>query len=260
MKIMKESQERNQDSGLRNKKLSLYIHIPFCELICPYCDFNKYSNVDYLIKDFIESLLNEIEIKSKEYKEYHINSIFFGGGTPSYLNDSDLSRVVEKIRSCFHISDNAEFSIEVNPSDLNKKRLINYSSLGVNRISVGGQSFDDDVLLKLGRNHNSKALIKSLNHLKESNINNINLDLIFGVPGQSLDQWKDSLDKFIEFNIPHISTYCLTFEPKTKYYKELKEKKISEPKESLIVKMFNYTSKFLYHNEYNQYGRMFWFS
>jgi oxygen-independent coproporphyrinogen-3 oxidase len=255
---MKEDQKINLDFGLPNKNLSLYIHIPFCELICPYCDFNKYSNVDYLIEGFVESLLNEIEIRSGEYTEYDINSIFFGGGTPSYLDEASFSKIVEKVKSCFKVSSDVEFSIEINPSDLNKKSLKNYSSLGINRISVGGQSFNDNVLLKLGRNHNSKDLIKTLNLLKSSDINNINLDLIFGVPGQSLDQWKHSLDKFIEFEIPHISTYCLTFEPKTRFYKDLIEEKILEPEENLIVKMFNCTSKILNNNGYNQYEISNW--
>ena len=167
---MKENQKINLDFGLPNKNLSLYIHIPFCELICPYCDFNKYSNVDNLIEGFVESLLNEIEIRSGEYTEYDINSIFFGGGTPSYLDEANFSKIVEKVKSCFKVSSDVEFSIEINPSDLNKKSLKNYSSLGINRISVGGQSFNDNVLSKLGRNHNSKDLIKTLNLLKSSDI------------------------------------------------------------------------------------------
>ena len=258
MKSIRETQKRNLGYGLHSKELSLYVHIPFCDLICPYCDFNKYSNVDNLIEDFIKSLITEIEIKSKKFKTYQIKSIFFGGGTPSYLKETRLSKIVEKIKSLYNVNSNAEISIEINPRDINKNILNTYSALGINRISIGGQSFDDKVLKKLGRNHGANDLIKSINLIKESAFSNINLDLIFGVPDQTLNQWKDTLNKFVQFNIPHISTYCLTFEPKTKYFKDLEKNKISEPKETLIIKMFNYTSKFLSDNGYNQYEISNW--
>ena len=143
MKI-KERKIINPISGLRND-ISLYIHIPFCDVICPYCDFNKYSKVDNLIPGFIESLVKEINIRKIENSK--VESISFGGGTPSYIPDNDLKTIFKNINDNFNLNNkNLEISIEVNPKDINIDRIKFYEDLGINRISVGGQSFNDSVL------------------------------------------------------------------------------------------------------------------
>ena len=156
--------KKNQISG-HPKELSIYIHIPFCEIICPYCDFNKYSKVDDLIPDFVQSIIKEIERNSKEFTDSKIVSISFGGGTPSYLSNKDLTEIFTSLKNNFHIDKKFEFSIEVNPVDVNRSILEIYEKLGINRVSVGGQSFDDNILKKLGRNHDSIILKKSLDLL-----------------------------------------------------------------------------------------------
>ena len=206
-----------------------------------------------MIVDFTCALSAEIKSVSEKFKNYSIKSIFFGGGTPSYLDEYSLKNIYEQINSSYDIDPNVEFSIEVNPTDLNEKKLKLYESIGINRISLGGQSFEDEILIKLGRNHDSKDLETSLNILQDSYIKNINLDLIFGVPDQTIEHWKKTLDKFLSYSLPHLSAYCLTFEPKTKYFRDLKLNKISSPPENLLVKMFNYNSKTLPKSNYEQY-------
>ena len=253
MKILK----KNQISGLR-KDLSIYIHIPFCEKICPYCDFNKYSKVDQLIPDFTQSLIKEIRWNSEEFNNSKIVSISLGGGTPSYINNEDLKSVFDSIKNNYYLDDKFEFSIEINPADLDDSKLELYEEIGINRVSVGGQSFDNKILKRLGRNHDSEKLIKSLELLSSSYINNINLDLIFGVPSQTLIQWEHSLKMFLNFSFPHLSAYLLTFEPKTKFYKDLNQKRIFEPEENEIIDMFNLTLEILNNNDYYQYEISNW--
>jgi len=255
---VKKGKIKTLDYGHHKKDLSLYVHIPFCDLICPYCDFNKYANVDHMIVDFTSALSAEIKSVSEKFKNYSIKSIFFGGGTPSYLDEYSLNNIYEQINSSYDIDPKVEFSIEVNPTDLNEKKLKLYESIGVNRISLGGQSFEDEILIKLGRNHNSKDLETSLNILQDSYIKNINLDLIFGVPDQTIEHWKKTLDKFLSYSLPHLSAYCLTFEPKTKYFRDLKLNKIISPPENLLVKMFNYNTKTLPKSNYEQYEISNW--
>ena len=138
----------------------------------------------------------------------------------------------------FSFNENIEISIEANPKDINLEKIFFYKNLGINRISIGGQSFDDNVLKKLGRNHNAKELISTLDLLKDNYLKNVNLDLIYGVPGQSIESWENSLNKFIEFNFPHLSAYQLTYEPKTKFHRDLMTNKITELNDEDIVKMF----------------------
>ena len=232
---MMENKINSQAYG-HHKELSIYIHIPFCDVICPYCDFNKFSNVDNLIPDFVDSIINEIKLRRVEYS--NVKSLSFGGGTPSYLSNDNLISIFVALKDNFNFNKNIEISIEVNPKDVNLEKITFYKNLGINRVSVGGQSFDDNVLKTLGRNHNSKELIYSLDLLIDSNFNNLNLDLIYGVPGQSIKSWENSLNKFIEFNFSHLSAYQLTYEPKTKFHRDLITNKITELDDKDIVKMF----------------------
>ena len=251
----KETKIVNQISG-HHKNISLYIHIPFCDVICPYCDFNKFSKVDNLIPEFIDSLVKEVEIR--KIKNSKVSSIFFGGGTPSYISDSNLDLIFKNLKLNFDFNSEIEISIEVNPKDINRNKIKFYENLGINRISIGGQSFDNSVLKKLGRNHSSRELIETIELIKQSNIKNINLDLIYGVPGQEISSWEKSLEKFIEFSIPHLSAYQLTFEPKTKFFKDLLTNKIKELDENIIVKMFNKLNEFMTNNNYKNYEISNW--
>ena len=253
---MKEKKIINPTSGLHDD-LSLYVHIPFCDVICPYCDFNKYSKADNLINGFIKSLIKEINIRKIENKK--VASISFGGGTPSYIPNNDLKKIFKNIQDNFDINNkDIEISIEVNPKDIDGDKIKFYEDLGINRISVGGQSFDNAVLKTLGRNHNSKDLIKSLEVIKKSSITNINLDLIYGVPNQKLHSWENSLKRFIDYSFPHLSAYQLTFEPKTKFYRDLMVNKIKEIDENITVEMFLLLNSILKKNNYTNYEISNW--
>ena len=253
---MKEKEIINPTSGLHDD-LSLYVHIPFCDVICPYCDFNKYSKADNLIDGFIKSLIKEINIRKIENKK--VASISFGGGTPSYIPNNDLKKIFKNIQDNFDINNkDIEISIEVNPKDVDGDKIKFYEDLGINRISVGGQSFDNAVLKTLGRNHNSKELIKSLEVIKKSSITNINLDLIYGVPNQKLHSWENSLKRFIDYSFPHLSAYQLTFEPKTKFYRDLMVNKIKEIDENITVEMFLSLNSILKKNNYTNYEISNW--
>lgn len=252
---MKEMKIINPTFGLHDD-ISLYVHIPFCDVICPYCDFNKYSKVDNLIPEFTKSLIKEINIRKIENKR--VASISFGGGTPSYIPNNDLKKIFKNISNNYDLNNKLEISIEVNPKDITKDRVKFYEDLGINRISVGGQSFDNSVLKTLGRNHNSKDLIESLEIIKNSAITNINLDLIYGVPEQGLNSWEDSLKRFIEFSFPHLSAYQLTFEPKTKFYRDLMINKIKEIDENITVEMFLTLNTILKNNKYKNYEISNW--
>jgi len=249
--------KKNQTSG-HHKDLSIYIHIPFCEIICPYCDFNKYSKVDDLIPEFTQSLIKEIQRNSNRFTDSKIVSISLGGGTPSYIKNKDLISISSSLKDNYLIDSEFEFSIEVNPADINDSVLELYKKIGINRVSVGGQSFNKNILSKLGRNHDVETLKKSLDLLSSSYINNINLDLIFGVPGQTLIQWEESIKMFLEYSFPHLSAYLLTFEPKTKFFRDLNLNKIIEPKENEIIEMFNMTAELLNNNNYHQYEISNW--
>lgn len=240
-----------------HKDLSLYVHIPFCDVICPYCDFNKFSKVDNLIPEFVKSLIQEIKVRKLENNK--VASISFGGGTPSYLANNDLKLIFKNLNDNFDISEEKiEISIEVNPKDIDRDKIKFYEDLGINRISVGGQSFDNSVLKTLGRNHDSKELLTSLEIIKKSNITNINLDLIYGVPNQKIYTWENSLKKFIEFSLPHLSAYQLTFEPKTKFYRDLMINKIREADENVTVRMFSVLNSLLKENKYINYEISNW--
>jgi len=252
---MKESKINSLDYG-PHKSLSIYIHIPFCDVICPYCDFNKFSKVDNLIPEFVDSIINEIELRS--IKNTNIESLSFGGGTPSYLSNKDFELIFHSLKENFNFNQNIEISIEVNPKDINLEKVSLYEDLGINRISIGGQSFDDNILKKLGRNHNSIELINSLTLLKNKDFNNINLDLIYGVPGQSIETWEDSINKFIEFCFPHLSAYQLTYEPKTKFHRDLLANKITELGDETIVKMFGVMNSILLDYGYQNYEISNW--
>ena len=252
---MREKETINPTFGHHND-ISLYIHIPFCDVICPYCDFNKYSKVDNLIPEFVKSLIKEINIRKIENKK--VASISFGGGTPSYISNNDLKIIFKNISDNFDLKKNIEISIEVNPKDINEDRVKFYENLGINRISIGGQSFDNSVLKTLGRNHDSENLLESLEIIKKSTISNINLDLIYGVPNQKLYSWENSLNKFIEFSFPHLSAYQLTFETKTKFYRDLMINKIKEIDENIAVEMFQVLNNILKKNGYINYEISNW--
>ena len=196
------------------KKLGLYIHIPFCDKICNYCDFTAFQGANSKIKEYVEALKKEIELKGN--KDFLIDSIFIGGGTPSFIDGKYIFEILEKLRENFTVLDNIEITIETNPKTFDEKNLEYYKSAKINRVSIGVQSFNDKILKELGRNHNSKEALESIELVKKFGFD-INLDLIFGYQSQTIEDILYDLEMVKNINPEHISYYALIIEEKTKF-------------------------------------------
>ena len=238
--------------------LSLYLHVPFCHTKCPYCDFNTYEKIEQLIPNYIESISNDIEFWGTTLNHPITKTIFLGGGTPSYLSTSNLTKVIQSIKTNFHISENAEITIECNPGDLNHKKLENYLQIGINRLSIGIQSFDDELLTKIGRRHNSKDAISSYNQAIESGFSNVSIDLMFGLPGQTKENWINTMYKALELNPKHISLYCLTLESGTPMEAWERNGKIQVPDNDITADMYSETQKLMQQANYKHYEISNW--
>lgn len=197
------------------KDLSLYIHIPFCEHKCIYCDF--YSETDFSnIESFTENLKKEIEIYSGKFSEGNlVKTIFFGGGTPSVYEAGKIKEIINRIKEDYEVDKEAEITLESNPGTLSEAKLEGYLEAGVNRLSIGVQSFFDDELETLSRIHDSKTAVDTIELAAKTGFENINLDMIFGLPQQSLERWKKNLEIAVSLPVQHISSYSLIVEEDT---------------------------------------------
>ncbi|QJC37800.1 radical SAM family heme chaperone HemW [Enterobacteriaceae endosymbiont of Donacia bicoloricornis] len=237
-----------------NKYYSLYIHIPWCLKKCPYCDF--YSTIfikknKQVQEQYINSLL--LDLKKTLFlikRTIYIKSIFLGGGTPSLLNKKLISLLLNKIKKNVNVLKTAEITIEINPSSISEKKIRSYIDSGINRFSIGIQSFNNKSLKILGRIHNSEEAINAINILIQNNISNFNLDIIYGIPGQSLKNSYDDLYKAILFQPSHISWYQLTIEKNT-IFEKIKPKNLLN--DDLLWKMFLQGKKMLFKHKYFQY-------
>jgi oxygen-independent coproporphyrinogen-3 oxidase len=199
---------------------SLYIHIPFCIKKCNYCDFVSFKYSHEKLKKYISYLKKEIVLYGKLLgKQINISTIYLGGGTPSLLSGKELSEIINEIEKYFHIKNAVEFTLEVNPETVTLEKFTEYRRIGVNRISMGAQSFNDSTLKILGRIHDSKKIYKAFKMLRKANFENINLDLMFALPGESLKDTLYSLKEAVKLNPEHISYYSLMLEEGTLFFK-----------------------------------------
>jgi len=196
----------------------LYAHIPFCPKVCPYCSFYKEASDRNKTQAFLEALLAEAERYSQTLQPV---TIFFGGGTPTALSTGQLDYLLTGLRQRLDFSQVEEFTMEMNPATVSLEKAVCLRELGVNRVSMGVQSWDARLLQTLGRVHTAAQAERSYAILREAGFANVNLDLIFGVPGQTPDQWRDSLLRTIALQPDHISAYCLTYEEDTEYFRRL---------------------------------------
>jgi len=206
----------------KTKKRGVYLHFPFCKKICNYCDFNINDNLN-LIEKYIDSLCEEINLffqKNENKINSEISSIYIGGGTPSLMSPPHLERIFVLLNKYLKLSDKLEFSLESNPNSINYETLCDFKSIGLNRISFGVQSFIKRELGTLSRGHSPKMAIKSIESAQRAGLENINLDLIFSIPGQTTDSFSQSIDTAISLGTKHISAYSLIYEPGTKLYKD----------------------------------------
>lgn len=230
----------------------IYFHIPFCKSKCNYCDF--YSGINLtLIDDLVKSEILEVYLRKVYLKNEIINTIYFGGGTPSLLSVSQIKILIDCVKSNFIVSESCEITLEANPEDLDSSFLDNLFDIGVNRLSIGIQSFNDKILSFLGRNHDSSILKTAINTAKNSGFNNISIDLIYGIPGLSINDYIFSIQEVLDLNIQHISAYALTFEKGTKLYKLLNDRKILEMPEQEVIDQFNATIDILAAGGFEQY-------
>lgn len=235
---------------MENKKeLSLYIHIPFCKQKCFYCDFPSYASIDYLREDYVKALCKEIEEKAINYK---IKSIFIGGGTPSYLETKEIAKLLKAI-SKLDLEEGLEFTMECNPGALAEEKLKTMIDGGVNRISMGLQAVQNSLLKDIGRIHTFKEFTENFNLARKVGFKNINVDLMFGLPNQSFDEWKESLEIIASLNPEHISAYSLIVEEGTAFYKLWEKNKLILPLEEDERRMYSETKEILKAKGYHQY-------
>ncbi|MEW9923836.1 radical SAM family heme chaperone HemW [Clostridium butyricum] len=231
------------------KEMSLYIHIPFCKQKCLYCDFPSYAGKESLINEYIRALNEEILRKCSKYK---IASIFVGGGTPSYLNEINLESLLKTI-NLLDFKDDFEFTIECNPGTLNEEKLALMKNYNVNRISMGLQTTNDNILKEIGRIHSFEEFKKNYNQARKAGFENINVDLMFGLPNQSMKDWKVSLEDVMSLEPDHISAYSLIIEEGTCFYNLYNNDKLNIPNEEEERSMYLFTKGFLKDYGYNQY-------
>ncbi len=223
----------------------LYIHIPFCLSKCAYCDFNSYADKWQFTADYVQAVLCE----AATFKGQKADTVYIGGGTPTALPEEQLCNLIYGIKEIFVIDKNAEFTVEMNPETAAVKYLSSLKSLGVNRLSMGAQSFDDGLLKRLGRVHSSKKIAEAVQMAKKSGFENISLDLMFSLPGQTLCKWEETLEKAVECDISHISCYGLKIEEGTPFY----EQGVQPLSDELDREMYHRAIEFLEEHGFAQY-------
>lgn len=215
----------------------LYIHIPFCTKRCLYCDF--FSNTEMKYKEpYLSVVIRELELRKDYLEGEPVETIYFGGGTPSQLQAADFSRIFEAIHRLFDVSPCAEITLEANPDDMTPEYVAGLQTLPFNRVSMGVQSFKEEDLRFLNRRHNREQALLAVDLCKKNGLENISVDLIYGLPGQTLEEWKQNLDTVIRLDIPHISAYHLIYEEGTALYKLKEAGKIIPVDEDLSVALF----------------------
>lgn len=233
-------------------KISLYIHIPFCAQKCLYCDFPSFARKDHLRKAYIEALNKEIISLREKYNNLEINTIFIGGGTPSVLEADELECLLKEVAK-LNMAKDIEYSMECNPGNLTEEKLEVMKNYGVNRISMGLQAKQDNLLKGLGRIHNYKTFKENFLLAKKVGFNNINVDLMFGLPNQRLNEWEETLREIISLEPAHISAYSLIIEEGTTFYNLYENDKLKLPTEEEERKMYHLAKKILEENGFNQY-------
>jgi len=248
----------------------IYIHIPFCKQACHYCDFH-FSTSMKKKDEMVLALAKEIAMRKDEFKLPHsaqnenkIETIYFGGGTPSVLSNDEINFLIDEVYKNYNVAENPEITLEANPDDLSAERIFELSKSPINRLSIGIQSFYEEDLKMMNRAHNSAEAIKCLQEATKY-FDNISLDLIYGIPGMTDEMWKQNIETALSFGIPHISSYALTVEPKTALSKLIQTGKIAEPQDEAASNHFMILVETLQkngfiHYELSNFGKENYFS
>jgi oxygen-independent coproporphyrinogen-3 oxidase len=229
----------------------IYIHIPFCKQACHYCDFHFSTSIKKK-EGMVLALAKEIEMRKSESANEKVETIYFGGGTPSVLTSEEINFLIEQVYCNYKVAENPEITLEANPDDLSEERIIELSKSKINRLSIGIQSFFEDDLQLMNRAHNSAEAKKCL-EVAMHYFDNISLDLIYGIPGMSNQKWKQNIETALRFGIPHISSYALTVEPKTALKKMIQTGKIAAPKDEVAQEHFSILVETLEANDFIHY-------
>ena len=228
----------------------IYVHIPFCIKKCPYCDF--YSITDQSLKQqFVKTLIKEMQMASGH--SFLFDTLYFGGGTPSVLTPENIGRIIENAYGLFNISTDTEITIEVNPGTVTSEQLAEYKNIGINRINIGAQSFNDEILNFLGRIHSSNDADLTIRGARKAGFDNIGIDLIYGIPGQTKETWLSDLQMAVEFKPEHLSCYMLTYEKGTPLDRDRQQGKFKPMADFLLGELFETTIEYLAAHGYVQY-------
>ena len=234
----------------------IYIHIPFCQQICHYCDFNKVFIKNQPVDEYIEALGKEMGIQLQNGAlDRKPKTIFLGGGTPTALSPSQLSRLMELIHQHFDIPEVTEFTSEANPDELTQEKMQILKDGGVNRLSIGVQSFHPELLKKIGRTHSNEEAYRTIEEAKIIGFKNLSIDLMYGLPGQTMEDWKNTLDIALRLDLPHYSAYSLIIEPKTVFYNLMNKGKLRLPGEDLETEMYALLMERMEHEGKKQYEK-----
>lgn len=230
----------------------IYIHIPFCKQKCSYCDFH-FSTNKRLETEMVGAICQEIIKKKDKLINNTIETVYFGGGSPSFIETENIGKIIQELQNHFEIEKNVEITIECNPDDITEEFLVKIIEYGVNRISLGIQSFFDDDLKLLNRAHDSTSASDSIQLIKNAGIQNITIDLIYGLPNMTMDRWQQNIQKALDLDVPHISSYCLTIEEKTLLHHQVSKGIIQVPKDEEQFDQYSYLVVRLTKEGYDNY-------
>ena len=238
--------------------MGLYVHVPFCKTKCPYCDFNTYQGIEGQMGAYLEAVTTELRLWGDALGNPRVRTVFFGGGTPSYLPDGDVEAILQAASRSFAIDSQAEITIEANPGDLDEAACRGLLRQGVNRLSIGVQSLDNGLLQLLGRRHSADGAIEAFRTARDAGIENVNLDLMYGLPNQTNAQWEDTIIRLAALGPEHISLYALTLEEGTPMRVWADQGKIPEPDPDVAADMYAVARAVLSDSGYHHYEISNW--
>jgi putative oxygen-independent coproporphyrinogen III oxidase len=236
----------------------IYLHVPFCLTRCGYCDFNAYAGLDHLASRYVAALLREAELAAPAWEDEEIVSVFLGGGTPTTLEVADLKALLARVRSVFAVADDAEVTIEANPDTVGVVTLGGIREAGFGRLSMGAQSFDRAVLAALERVHQPESVARAFRAARAAGYENVNLDLIYGAAGESVESWERTLEEAVTLGPEHVSAYALTIEPATPLGRQVARGDVPPPDPDLQAEMFETACRVLGEAGYGHYEVSNW--
>ncbi len=235
------------------KPLSLYLHIPFCVRKCAYCDFPSYPNQSHHLPEYVDALIREIRTAARRYPDRLVKTIFFGGGTPSLLSGEQMQLLMNAVRACFTVSEDAEISMEANPGTLTLENLIEYRKAGINRLSIGVQTLSDRLLRTVGRIHTRSDAIEAVHLARSAGFKNINLDLMYGLPDQSEEDFAETIRDALKLDVEHLSMYSLIIEEGTPLCAWVESGKLTVPDDEMTLSMQHAAAEILSRHGMHRY-------